>query len=108
MRPLYHWRYITSTISNVHPAVAGSRAIAHIAIRQDARRADKIELAALRCSYTGGIVTVDASAVEMKLEDGRTVSFGELCANFTYSASSASLNTRRTSSRRRRFSPRSE
>lgn len=41
--------------------------------------------ATLRCCYTGEVVDTTAREVEMKLEDGRTVSFGELFPEFTSS-----------------------
>lgn len=41
--------------------------------------------ASLRCCYTGEVVDVNAREVEMKLEDGKTATFGELFPEFTSS-----------------------
>ncbi len=43
--------------------------------------------ASLRCCYSGDSIELRAADVEVKLEDGRTVSFGELFADFTPSTS---------------------
>jgi hypothetical protein len=41
----------------------------------------------LRCCYVGDVVDTQAAEVEVKLEDGRTVSFGELFPDFVPSTS---------------------
>ena len=43
--------------------------------------------AILRCCYTGDAVEVRLADVQLKLEDGRTLSFGELFSDFTPSTS---------------------
>ena len=43
--------------------------------------------ASLRCCYNGDVVDMQAADVEVKLEDGRTVSFRELFPDFTSSSS---------------------
>jgi hypothetical protein len=42
--------------------------------------------ATLRCCYTGDVTDVQATTVEVKLEDGRTVPFGELFPDFKESS----------------------
>lgn len=43
--------------------------------------------ASLRCCYIGDVIAKQAADVEVKLEDGRVVSFGELFPDFTPSTS---------------------
>ncbi len=43
--------------------------------------------ASLRCCYTGDVIDLRATDVEVKFEDGRKVSFGELFPDFTPSTS---------------------
>lgn len=43
--------------------------------------------ASLRCCYSGDVIDLQAADVEVKLKDGRTVSFGELFPDFTPSTS---------------------
>lgn len=43
--------------------------------------------ASLRCCYNGDVADMHAADIEVKLEDGRTVSFGELFPDFTSSSS---------------------
>lgn len=43
--------------------------------------------ASLRCCYSGDVVDLPAADVEVKLEDGKMVSFGELFPDFTPSTS---------------------
>ena len=43
--------------------------------------------ASLRCCYSGDVVDMQATDVEVRLEDGRTVSFGELFPDFKSSSS---------------------
>lgn len=46
-----------------------------------------MSFATLRCCYSGEVVDTKATDVEMKLEDGRTVTFGELFPDFNSSSS---------------------
>lgn len=46
-----------------------------------------VATASLRCCYSGDVVDLQAADVEVKLEDGRMVSFGELFPDFTPSTS---------------------
>ena len=48
--------------------------------------------ASLRCCYSGDSIELQAADVEVKLEDGRMVSFGELFPDFTPSTSFFTLN----------------
>lgn len=47
--------------------------------------------ASLRCCYSGDVIDLQAADVEVKLKDGRTVSFGELFPDFMSSTSFFSL-----------------
>ncbi len=46
-----------------------------------------MSFASLRCCYSGDSIELQAADVEVKLEDGRMVSFGELFPDFTPSTS---------------------
>lgn len=46
-----------------------------------------MSFASLRCCYNGDVVDMQAADIEVKLEDGRTVAFGELFPDFTSSSS---------------------
>lgn len=46
-----------------------------------------MSFASLRCCYSGDFIELQAADVAVKLEDGRTVSFGELFPDFTPSTS---------------------
>ncbi|TDJ16473.1 MAG: hypothetical protein E2O65_09915 [Gammaproteobacteria bacterium] len=46
-----------------------------------------MSFASLRCCYSGDSIELQAADVAVKLEDGRTVSFGELFPDFTPSTS---------------------
>lgn len=46
-----------------------------------------MSFATLRCCYSGDVVDTKVTDVEVKLEDGRTVTFGELFPDFTSSSS---------------------
>lgn len=46
-----------------------------------------MSFASLRCCYSGNFIELQAADVAVKLEDGRTVSFGELFPDFTPSTS---------------------